>query len=84
MSRTYSICCHDCRIELWIGQSPNGKPERFYVYYGDMNVMGKMAEFLIDHKGHRLGFDDDEFLPDYANWEHDEDGWHLNPSVDDL
>lgn len=83
LSRTYSICCHDCRVELWVGQSPDGKPERFYLYR-DVAVMTKLAEFLMGHKGHRLGFDDDERLPDYADWEENDGVWTLNPSVDDL
>jgi hypothetical protein len=46
--------------------------------------MSKLAEFLMEHKGHRLGFDDDERLPDYANWEENDGVWVLIPSVDDL
>ncbi|MDF2757310.1 MAG: hypothetical protein K0S94_2905 [Nitrospira sp.] len=46
--------------------------------------MSKLAEFLMEHKGHRLEFDDDERLPDYANWEEDNGVWTLIPSVDDL
>ena len=86
MSRTYSICCHDCRIELWIGQSPHTEPrktEGFYLYFGNPVLEAKLREFLWDHKGHRLGFDDDEWIDNYACWSEDDGVWTLEPSVDD-
>lgn len=56
MSRTHSLGCHDCEVEIWIGQG-SGENQRIYF---DSETQGILQKFLIDHQNHSLGFYDDE------------------------
>ena len=47
MSATYSLLCHDCKVEYWAGQ-------REYIYDPQ-----KIGEFLHDHQNHKLEFTND-------------------------
>lgn len=57
MSRTYSLGCHDCKVEIWIGQGAS--PERRYLYT-DQKHLDELQKFLFSHQRHQLGFYDDE------------------------
>jgi hypothetical protein len=56
MSRTHSLGCHDCEVEIWIGQG-SGDNQRIYQ---DSETLGFLERFLINHQRHRLEFYDDE------------------------
>lgn len=49
MSNTYNICCDDCKIVMWFGQSSNHEN---IAYRG--NNKEPLVEFLLEHAGHRL------------------------------
>ena len=59
MSRTYSLCCYERKLKLWVGQ-------RDYLYEGK-DYIPKLARFLHETAGEQLVFvcddhiDSDEF-----------------------
>lgn len=55
MSQTYSIGCRQCKKHLWIGQSGVGGHR---IYSGVLWKMTSLSEFLFEHCGHELLFDD--------------------------
>jgi hypothetical protein len=55
MSRTYSIACVQCRKHLWIAQIGAGTPT---LYSGQPKTMDALRDFLFEHQGHPLVFDD--------------------------
>lgn len=74
MSRTYAIACTQCREQLWIGQSQSP------LYYSEPDRMAQLSRFLVTHRDHPLVYKDDEFLPDYKEFENlDEREWEDSP-----
>ena len=69
MSRTFSIGCTQCRKHLWIAQASaaSGK-ESTTLYTGEGHVMAALKDFLFDHHGHPLIFDDN-CNSELADWE---------------
>lgn len=63
MSTTYSLCCPEMNLSLWIGQRRMGT--EFYVYSGEKEVMKNLAEFLIKTQGKSLIFINDDTAPDW-------------------
>lgn len=57
MSVTYSLCCPEMNLRLWIGQSRMGT--EFYVYSDEKETMKNLADFLIKTKGKPLFFIND-------------------------
>lgn len=57
MSQTFSIACRECKVSLWIAQARYDGSQR--TLYADMpEVMVALREFLFDHRGHALVFDE--------------------------
>jgi hypothetical protein len=54
MSNTLNICCDDCKVVLWYGQSSNGNS---YAY--QVGSTTPLVEFLLDHSNHKLHSYDD-------------------------
>lgn len=63
MSTTYSLCCPEMKIRLWIGQSRLGTD--FYVYSGEEETMNNLSKFLMITKGKSLVFINDSTAPDW-------------------
>lgn len=59
MSTTYSIACKDCKKQLWVAQSSQG---RGYIYSG-RNDLDALWKFLNEHLGHALVFGVDGVPP---------------------
>ena len=63
MSRTFSLGCHKCEVEIWIGQGNDGrsqnKPDYRYIYTSDSHLTS-LRDFLYEHLGHPIEFYDDE------------------------
>ncbi len=57
MSTTYSLCCPEMKLKVWIGQSGMGR--KFYVYSGEEQTMDNLSAFLLKTKGKSLVFVDD-------------------------
>ena len=57
MSKTYSIACKDCRKHLWVAQGSHDTPKKGHLYNSKL-YSTKHFEFLIDHIGHNLVFDE--------------------------
>lgn len=55
MSQTYSIGCRDCRKHVWIAQTSLGSHT---LYYGEPRTMETLKDFLFEHTGHNLVFND--------------------------
>lgn len=70
MSCTYSVGCKDCKKHIWIAQGW-GKEES-HLYTGNKVIMKKFKDFLFDHLGHNLVFDDNcegDFIEEIDGWE---------------
>lgn len=66
MSTTYSLCCPEMNLKIWIGQS--GATSEFYVYSGESDTMDKLSAFLLKTRGKHL-----IFVSDYC-----EEDWFYN------
>ena len=58
MSSDLHIACRDCQKTLWIAQ--DGLSGRT-LYTGEPKTMEKLKDFLFDHEGHTLVFEDWQF-----------------------
>jgi hypothetical protein len=67
VSDTYVLLCHDCKIEIWIGQSSNNEIG-FCFYSGEPETMDDLKHFLWEHKRHQLSMDFSD-LYDYRRFE---------------
>lgn len=70
MSRTYDLCCDNCRTALWIGQGRSA--DQLHIYTAAQHIADLNA-FLRQHMGHSLRFLDSELTPDGYR-QIDEDG----------
>lgn len=66
MSTTYSLCCPELELKLWVGQSRAGV--NFYVYSDEEQTMESLSKFLIKTQGKNL-----VFVSDYC-----EEDWFIN------
>lgn len=59
MSRTYSIGCRQCRCHLWIAQASGVTgQESTALYTGEPVTMSLLKDFLFEHRGHPLVFEE--------------------------
>lgn len=84
MSRTYDIACKDCNVGLWIGQGWEPRPgeeDKRHLYTTE-KASKALRDFLFEHLGHHLEFNDDEILEgasiDYKEISEEEPGEHEN------
>jgi hypothetical protein len=59
MSRTYSICCDQCKRHIWVAQGSRGYGS---FYSCDPVIMAALRDFLFDHQNHPLAFRSNEDL----------------------
>ena len=69
MSVNWHIGCVQCKVSVWIGQGSqssfaDGIDGRF-LYTGEDATMLSLRNFLFNHRGHSLVFNDDETM--YGN-----------------
>jgi len=64
MSRHYYLINEEGKEYVWIGQCPPAKPEEFYLYLDDKEVMEKLAKFLLKYQGKELKFVDEHYEGD--------------------
>lgn len=57
MSTELSLCCHQCRVKIWIAQE-GLSGETFYS--SEPRVMAALKTFLFAHRDHPLVFADDQ------------------------
>ena len=55
--------CLDCKKSIWIGQSPD------VLYTSELHTMEGLRQFLFEHRGHKLMFEDLDRVPgSYSGW----------------